>query len=114
MICGSMVLAFSEGEKPHLEELYRRGQANGVPGLALLTGDEARALEPNLSDEVVAALPRPQCGHLFPLGVLPGPGGDRGAQRRGASPEHPGHRPEPSGWSWLVTTDKGQMWPGMW
>ena len=64
--CGSMVLAFSEVEKPHLEELYRRGQANGVPGLALLTGDEARALEPNLSGEVVAALHAPSAAICSP------------------------------------------------
>ena len=45
--CGSLVLAFSEEERPALEELYRRGVANGVPGLELLDGEEARTLEPN-------------------------------------------------------------------
>lgn len=30
--CGSFVLAFSEEERPVLEELHRRGTANGVPG----------------------------------------------------------------------------------
>ena len=52
--CGSLVLGFTPADRETLAELYRRGTANGVPGLALLTGDEARALEPNLSPEVAA------------------------------------------------------------
>lgn len=64
--CGSLVLAFSEEERPALKELYRRGNENGVPGLALLTGDEARALEPNLSGEVVAALHAPSAAICSP------------------------------------------------
>ena len=64
--CGSLVLAFSEEERPTLEELYRRGIENGVPGLALLTGDEARTLEPNLSETVVAALHAPSAAICSP------------------------------------------------
>ena len=64
--CGSLVLAFSEEEKPTLAELLRRGNANGVPGLALLSGDEARALEPNLSEAVVAALHAPSAAICSP------------------------------------------------
>lgn len=64
--CGSFVLAFSEGERPVLEELYRRGTANGVPGLALLDREEARALEPGLSGEVVAALYAPSAAICSP------------------------------------------------
>lgn len=64
--CGSFVLAFSEEERPVLEELYRRGCANGVPGLALLGGDEARALEPNLSGHVAAALWAPSAAICSP------------------------------------------------
>lgn len=64
--CGSMVLAFSREERPHLEELYRRGVANGVPGLELLNGGAARALEPNLSPEVTAALHAPSAAICSP------------------------------------------------
>ena len=64
--CGSLVLAFSEEERPALEELYRRGQANGVPGLKLLDGAVARSLEPNLSDEVAAALHAPSAAICSP------------------------------------------------
>ena len=64
--CGSLVLGFSPEDQAHLEELYRRGVANGVPDLALLTGDEARALEPNLSPAVTAALLAPTAAICSP------------------------------------------------
>ena len=54
--CGSMVLAFDEGDRAHLQKLYDRGCANGVPGLEILSGEEARAREPELAETVVAAL----------------------------------------------------------
>ena len=66
---GSLVLAFAPDQRPALDELYRRGKANGVPGLRLLTGEEARALEPGLSDEVCAALLAPTAGILDPWGL---------------------------------------------
>ena len=64
--CGSLVLALSEEELPVLRELYRRGQENGVPGLELLTGDEARALEPNLSGDAAGALHAPSAAICSP------------------------------------------------
>ena len=42
---GSMVCAFGEEENKHLEMLLDRGRQNGTPGLKLLTGDEARAID---------------------------------------------------------------------
>lgn len=64
--CGSYVLAFSDKEKPHLETLYRRGIANGVPGLEILPGEEVRRREPNLSEAVVAALWAPSAAIVSP------------------------------------------------
>ncbi len=64
---GSMVCAFgSEEEHRHLEALYRRGQENGTPGLALLSGEEARQLEPNLSEAVTMVLHVPNAGIIDP------------------------------------------------
>ena len=63
---GSMVLCFSKDEEGGLQTLYERGQANGVPDLRILTGDEARELEPNLSDQVTAALLAPSGGIVCP------------------------------------------------
>lgn len=59
---GSLVVAFSEDEKPQLEALLARGQQNGVPQLSLISGDEARGLEPHLSKDVLWALHIPTGG----------------------------------------------------
>ena len=64
--CGSFVLAFSPAECHTLKELYSRGLANGVEGLALLSGDEARALEPNLSGEAEGVLYAPTAAICSP------------------------------------------------
>jgi len=63
---GAMVVGFSEEDKATLAALYERGIANGVKELKLLTGDEARALEPNLSAEVTAALHVPTSAVCLP------------------------------------------------
>lgn len=57
--CGSMVLAFDDQDMEHVHKLYERGVRNGVPGICVLTGDEARAKEPELSQEVAGALYAP-------------------------------------------------------
>ncbi len=64
---GSLVLCLSEDGLPALQELYVRGVANGVEGLAILTGDEARRKEPNLSENAVAALYAPTGGIICPF-----------------------------------------------
>lgn len=53
---GSMVCAFDQEENHIIDQLYERGQINGIPGLEILTGDQARELEPELSDKVTKAL----------------------------------------------------------
>ena len=65
---GSFVVAFDEAQKGTLRALYERGVENGVPGLALLDGGEARAMEPNLSGEVCGALYAPTAGIIDPWG----------------------------------------------
>ena len=64
---GSLVLCFSEEDMPGLQALYVRGVTNGVPELRIISGDEARAMEPNLTDEVVAALYAPTGGIVCPF-----------------------------------------------
>jgi len=66
---GSMVLCFAEEDRPGLDVLYERGIANGVPDLKIISGNEARAMEPNLSDKVVAALYAPTGGIVCPFGL---------------------------------------------
>ena len=66
---GSLVLCFSESDLPKLEELKKRGETNGVKGVTILTGDEVRAKEPAISDEVVAALFAPTGAIVCPFGL---------------------------------------------
>ncbi len=66
---GSLVITFDEQGKEKLKELYDRGIQNGVEGLQLLTGDGARAMEPELSDDVKAALFAPTAGIVCPFGM---------------------------------------------
>lgn len=63
---GSMVCAFSAEEEATLQALYQRGLANGVEGMELLTGEQARALEPQLSSEITAVLHIPSAGIICP------------------------------------------------
>lgn len=63
---GSHVLAFNESEVETLKDLFARGEANGVPGQKILTGDEVREMEPNLADTVVASLWAPSAGIISP------------------------------------------------
>src|ERR1700722_15603099 len=45
-ICGKVIVATSERELPQLDELYRRGNRNGLNGLRMLTANEIREFEP--------------------------------------------------------------------
>jgi (S)-2-hydroxyglutarate dehydrogenase len=46
-ICGKLIIATRENEFPQLEELYRRGTANGLAGLRILSAEEMAAIEPH-------------------------------------------------------------------
>ena len=63
---GSMVCAFSPAEEPVLRELYEQGLKNGIPGMALLSGDAARAIEPQLSPKITQVLHVTNAGIVCP------------------------------------------------
>ncbi len=63
---GSYVLAFTEEENETVKTLFERGNINGVPGLEILTGDEVREREPNVSNAVLSALWAPSAGVINP------------------------------------------------
>jgi (S)-2-hydroxyglutarate dehydrogenase len=46
-ICGKVIVATKESELPQLDELYRRGSANGLHGLRMLTATEIKEFEPH-------------------------------------------------------------------
>jgi L-2-hydroxyglutarate oxidase LhgO len=45
-LCGKVIVATSAEEIPRLEELKRRGEANGVPGLEMIGPERLREIEP--------------------------------------------------------------------
>jgi (S)-2-hydroxyglutarate dehydrogenase len=45
-LCGKLIVALDERELPRLDELYRRGTANGVEGLELVGPERLHELEP--------------------------------------------------------------------
>ncbi|HEY1371820.1 MAG TPA: L-2-hydroxyglutarate oxidase [Candidatus Binatia bacterium] len=46
-LCGKVIVATNEKELPRLEELYRRGTANGVPGLEMIGPERLKEIEPH-------------------------------------------------------------------
>jgi L-2-hydroxyglutarate oxidase LhgO len=46
-LCGKVIVATTEEELPQLEELWRRGTANGVAGLEMIGRERLRELEPH-------------------------------------------------------------------
>ncbi|RIK37739.1 MAG: L-2-hydroxyglutarate oxidase [Chloroflexi bacterium] len=46
--CGKVIVATDESELPRLEEIHRRGMANGVPGIRMIGADELREVEPHV------------------------------------------------------------------
>ena len=63
---GSLVVSFEEGGLPALEELKRRGEANGVRGLAILGREVLLGREPSLNPAAQAALDVPAGGIVCP------------------------------------------------
>nr|WP_294084302.1 L-2-hydroxyglutarate oxidase [Sphaerobacter sp.] len=59
-LCGKVIVATEESELPRLHELYKRGQANGVPGLELIGPKRLREIEPHV--EGIQALYSPTTG----------------------------------------------------
>jgi (S)-2-hydroxyglutarate dehydrogenase len=58
--CGKLILATDRSELPRLDELERRGHANGVPGLRRVGSDEIGEIEPHARG--IAGLHSPRTG----------------------------------------------------
>ena len=69
--CGSLLVTYDEAALPRLEKKLKNGMKNGVPGVKLLSGTEAEAMEPMLKPGVAAALYAPSTGTVNPwqLGI---------------------------------------------
>lgn len=79
--CGKLVVAAEAAQIPVLEKLRAQAAGNGVTDLKMLSGAEARAMEPQLA--CVAALESPSTGIIDSHGYLLALRGD--AEARGAS-----------------------------
>lgn len=66
---GSLTVSTTEEGPEALQKLYERGVKNGVKGLRILNREEVHEMEPNLSDEVNAALYAPTAGIVCPFGL---------------------------------------------
>ena len=69
--CGSLLVTYDPEAIPKLEKKLDSGICSGVPGLRLLSGAEAEAMEPMLRKGVAAALYAPTTGTVNPwqLGI---------------------------------------------
>lgn len=65
---GSLVVATTDEEMETLQELMKRGHANGVEGLQILSKEEVLEQEPNLTT-VKGALWAPSAGVCWPFGA---------------------------------------------
>jgi (S)-2-hydroxyglutarate dehydrogenase len=59
-LCGKVIVALDKSELPRLEDLYRRGIANGVQGLEIIGPERLRELEPYAAG--IKAIYSPQTG----------------------------------------------------
>lgn len=66
---GSLILCFSEEDRPHLQALYEQGLTSKIPGIRIVEKDELHEMEPNLSDEAIAAVYCPTGGIVCPFGM---------------------------------------------
>ena len=83
--CGSLLVSYEKKAAEHLGKKLDNALKNGVPGVKLLTGAEAEAMEPMLRPGVVAALYAPTTGTVNPwqLGIAAGENAKKnGAQLR--------------------------------
>ena len=66
---GSLVVMLRPEDRPRLNALYENGVQNGVRGLRILEREELVRMEPNISDDAVAALYAPTGAIVCPFGL---------------------------------------------
>lgn len=64
---GALVICRDQADMPGLHTLYERGIKNGVKQLRILNREEVLSLEPNITDQVYAALYAPTAGMVCPF-----------------------------------------------
>lgn len=64
---GALYVAFDEGGLDRVRQKQKHALANGAGHLDIVSGDEARRLEPRLSERVIAAMVAPTTGIISPF-----------------------------------------------
>ncbi|MEA1910337.1 MAG: NAD(P)/FAD-dependent oxidoreductase [Spirochaetota bacterium] len=64
---GSLVVAFDNKQLNHLNLLFQRGINNGIKGMKILSEDELKFKEPNISKDAKGALFAPTAGIIDPM-----------------------------------------------
>ncbi|WP_269477441.1 NAD(P)/FAD-dependent oxidoreductase [Hominibacterium faecale] len=67
---GSLFVAFHQEGIDHIQEKIGKGRKNGVPDMKMISGDEARNMEPRLSSEIIAAMHAPTTGIVSPFKLV--------------------------------------------
>ena len=76
--CGKLVVATEPDEVPRLKAILDQAETNGVPGMRMISGAEARELEPQLRAE--AALLSPESGVMDSHGYMEALAGELSAR----------------------------------
>lgn len=97
--CGKLIVATNESEIGAVEDLHAQGEINGVEGLRMISGTEARGLEPEL--RAVAALESETSGLLDSHGYMLALQGEIEARGGAIALNAPfiGAAPDPEGYS---------------
>jgi glycerol-3-phosphate dehydrogenase len=66
---GSFVAGFDDSDDEYLNMYLERGIKNGVPGIKILSAEEARKIEPNLHPSIKKVLWTPSAGYVEPYEV---------------------------------------------
>lgn len=100
---GSLLIAVTEDDLEILKFKKEQGEANGVPSLKILNRQELESMEPNISEEAIAALYAPTCAIVSPYELVIAL--VENARENGAKllTEAPVTKIERSGEDWIIT-----------
>lgn len=57
-ICGKVIVATGKSELPSLDNIFKRGEANGMTGIRLISADECKEIEPHVCCEKAIWVPQ--------------------------------------------------------
>lgn len=67
---GSLFVAFHDEGLEAVRDKLKKGEKNGVPDMRMISGDEARSIEPMLSERIIGAMYAPTTGIISPFRLV--------------------------------------------